>query len=269
MENKYWGIFNNWNYKVKEIIFYPDWHIFDSMVSTLSLFYKKRYTEFQSLYGRWDKELNLYGGEPSNFNWDNFRPLRLSREEDWSDWLIHLISESQTGYFSSHLFPIENTTENDYSRPSYVGREVSYKGYRADIIIKWNNNIYSHIEIKIGDENLVKTYGTSEAMRSYYKVPKNKWYDFIIILESQVEDWVNIENREKYPIQYLIWNDVAITLRKSILISNESLSWKVWAYSFLGAIEQKLLYFKKGYKVSDILQIENNIIILKEGLVNG
>ena len=62
---------------------------------------------------------------------------------------------------------------------------------------------------------------------------------------------------------------MAIILRKSILISNESLSWKVWAYSFLGAIEQKLLYFKNKYRISDMLQIENNIIVLKEGLLNG
>jgi len=269
MKNKSWSIFDNWNYKVKEKIIYPDWHLFDSMVSTLSSFYKKKYKEFQSLYSKWDKELKLYGGEPSNFNWDHFRPLRLSREEDWSDWLIHLISESQTGYFSSHLFNIKDITVRDYSRPSYTRREVSYKGYRADIIIKWNNGIYSHVEIKIGDENLIKTYGTSEVMRSYYKVPKSKWYDFIIILGSQVENWVNIDNSKKCPIKYLTWNDVAIILRKSILISNEPLSWKVWAYSFLGAIERKLLYFKNEYKISDILQIENNIIILKEGLVNG
>ena len=193
----------------------------------------------------------------------------MTREEDWSDLLIHLISESQTGYFSSHLFPIENITEDDYSRPSYVGREVSYKGRRADIIIKWNNGIYSHVEIKIGDENLTKTYDTAEVMRSYYRVPKSKWHDFIIILESQVEDWVNIDNSKKYHIKYLTWNNVAIILRKSILISNEPLSWKVWAYSFLEAIEQKLLYFKDKYSISDILEIENNIFILKEGLLNG
>jgi len=269
MKNKSWSIFDNWNYKVKEKIFYPNWHIFDSMMSSLSSFYKKKYKEFQSLYSKWDKELKLYGGEPSNFNWNNFRPLRLTREEDWSDWLIHLISESQTGYFSSKLFRIKDTTKNDYSRPKYIGREVSYKGRRADIIIKWNNGIYFHIEIKIGDENLTKTYDTAEVMRNYYNIPKIKWYDFIIILESQIESWLNIDHGKKCPIKYFTWNDMAIILRKSILISNEPLSWKVWAYSFLGAIEQKLLYFKSEYKISDILQIKNNIIVLKEGLVNG
>ena len=269
MKNNSWSIFDSWNYKIEEKILSPDWHVFDGIVSTLSSFYKKKYKEFQSLYSKWDKKLKLYGGEPSNFNWDHFRPLRLTREEDWSDWLIHLISESQTGYFSSHLFCIKNIAQNDYSRPGYVSREVSCMGRRADIIIKWNNGIYSHVEIKIGDENLTKTYDTAEVMRSYYKVPKNKWHDFIIILESQVEDWVNIENREKYPIQYLIWNDVAIALRKSILISNEPLSWKVWAYSFLGATEQKLLNFKYNYEISDVSQIENNILILKEGFLNG
>ena len=269
MKNNSWSIFDNWNYKVKEKIIYLDWHIFDSMLSSLSTFYKKKNKEFQSLNKKWDGKLKRYGGNTSNFNWNYFRPLRLNREEDWSDWLIHLISESQTGYFSSHLFPIEKTTQNDYSRPGYIGREVSYKEYRADIIIKWNNDIYSHIEIKIGDENLIKTYDTAEVMRKYYHTPMNKWSDFIIILESQIENWVNIESSKKYPIRYLTWNDVAIILRKSILISNEPLSWKVWAYSFLGAIEQKLLYFKNKYESSDMLQIENNIIILKEGLING
>jgi len=114
-----------------------------------------------------------------------------------------------------------------------------------------------------------KFHDTAEVMRNHYNIPKSKWYDFIILLDSQVEEWVNIDNREKYPIQYLIWNDVAIILRKSILISTETLSWKVWAYSFLGAIEQKLLNFKNNYKISDISQIEKNILILKEGLANG
>jgi len=269
MKNYSWVIFNNWIYKIKENVVLQDWNIFDKMISSLSSLHEKRQKEFQYYYKKWDKKLKPYGGEVSNFNWNQFRPLRLSREEDWSDWLIHLMSESQTGYFSSHLFRIENTAEGDYSRPSYVDREVSCKGRRADIIIEWNNGIYSHIEIKIGDENLAKTYDTAEVMRNYYNIPKTKWCDFIILLDSQVEDWLNIDHRKECPIKYLTWNNVAVSLRKSIFISSEPLSWKVWAYSFLGVIEQKLLNFKKEYKVSDISQLEENIFILKEGLFNG
>jgi len=63
MKNNSWSIFDNWNYEVTENIFYPDWHIFDSMVSTLSSFYKKKYKEFQSLHSKWDKEFKLYDGK--------------------------------------------------------------------------------------------------------------------------------------------------------------------------------------------------------------
>ncbi|GAI72184.1 unnamed protein product [marine sediment metagenome] len=47
MKNNSWGIFDNWNYKVIENILYLYWHIFDSIVSTLPLFCKKKYKEFQ------------------------------------------------------------------------------------------------------------------------------------------------------------------------------------------------------------------------------
>ena len=39
-------------------------------------------------------ELKSFGGDPSgpdSPDWSRFRPLRLVREEDWSDWLAHLL----------------------------------------------------------------------------------------------------------------------------------------------------------------------------------
>jgi hypothetical protein len=34
---------------------------------------------------RWDERLRDLGGDPAREDWSRFRPLRLSREEDWSD----------------------------------------------------------------------------------------------------------------------------------------------------------------------------------------
>ena len=45
----------------------------------------------------WADRLADLGGEPVCQDWSRFRPLRLSREEDWSDWLAHLIETSSTG----------------------------------------------------------------------------------------------------------------------------------------------------------------------------
>ena len=45
-----------------------------------------------------------FGGDPLSTEWSNFRPLRLSREEDWSDWLAYFIETNQHPYFNSLLF---------------------------------------------------------------------------------------------------------------------------------------------------------------------
>ena len=261
--------FNNWNYEEKKDKLKPQWSTFDKMVTSISSHYQRKYKEFQNLRKKWDTKLKLYGGDTSNFDWYQFRPLRLDREEDWSDWLAYLISESQTGYFSSYLFNIQGINSEEYYIPLNVYREFLYKGYRADIIIEWKNKIYTHIEIKVGDKNLAKTYKTANLMRKYFHVSEDKWHNFIIILEEQSESWLSLFSDVEETILSILWNDVAIAIRKSLLYSNEPLAWKVWAYSYLGAIEQKLLNFKKDYKISDLLKINKNIMIFKEGISNG
>jgi len=268
MENS-WHIFDNWNYKDTNIIPHCDWSIFDELSSSLSIVFTNKMNTLNNLKTKWDKKLKQYGGNTSNYNWNKFRPLRLSREEDWSDWLIYLISESKTGYFSYDLFHLYKFDVDDFSYPLISDREISFSGHRADIVIQWRNKKYTHVEVKIGDENLSKTYSTAKKMRSFYKVPENKWYDFILLLEYQVNDWLSVVHEKGHPIQYITWNNVAISLRRSLIYSEESITWKVWAYSFLGAIEHKLLNVKNQYKVSDILHIDNTINILKEGLNNG
>lgn len=264
-----WKIFDNWEYNYTEKFPVYDWTIFDKLTSSLSTVFTKKMKTLDSLKTKWNKKLNQYGGEPSNYNWNKFRPLRLSREEDWSDWLIYLISESKSGYFSNDLFHIHNFDADIFSSPLISDREISFSGHRADIVIKWKNKTYTHVEVKIGDENLGKTYGTAKRMRTFYKASENKWYDFILLLDNQVNDWLLVIQENEHPIQYITWNNVAISLRRCLIYSEESITWKVWAYSFLGAIEQRLLHLKKEYKVSDILSIDNTIYILKEGFNNG
>jgi len=269
MNKNDWNIFDNWTYEYKLNISDLNWEIFDKMISALSSVYNKKISELNSVQVKWDSRLKEFGGDPSSFNWNKFRPLRLSREEDWSDWLIYLISESKTGYFSKSLFHHINTSIDDYSNPVLSEREVSSSGYRADIIIGWKNSYYTHVEVKIGDENLDKTYGTAETMRKHYNVPGDKWCDYILLLEIQVDDWLSISDKKRYKINYITWDDVALSLRKSILYSKEPVTWQVWAYSFLGAIEQRLLHLKKHFKQSEIIHINKKLQLLQEGLKNG
>ena len=267
--NNSWQIFDNWDYISRNIFPTYNWSIFEEMSLSLTSIYNLKISELNTFLEQWNSKLILFGGDPSNYDWNKFRPLRLSREEDWSDWLIYLISESRTGYFPKYLLSHENDSIDDYSQPLISDREISSSGYRADIIIQWKNFKYSHIEVKIGDESLEKTYGTAEKMQKRYMADPKDWNDYILLLESQVMNWIQISENHDYYIHYIIWDDVALSLRKSILHSDEPITWKVWAFSFLGAIEQRLLHLKNNFQKSEIKNINTKILLFKEGLKNG
>ena len=75
-----------------------------------------------------------------------------------------------------------------------VDREPEHAGYRADLVIKWENGKYFHVEVKTGDPNLEKTYGTALKMREYYHPKWISWADFILLLDSQVGQWTELKN---------------------------------------------------------------------------
>ncbi len=108
---------------------------------------------------KWNEKFDALGGDPTYNNWNNFRPLRLTREEDWVDWLAYLIESDDMGHFAKAL--LKETRATNFIAPKRVLREDPCKGYRADLIIEWQNKSFTHIEVKIGDPNLKKTYPTS------------------------------------------------------------------------------------------------------------
>jgi hypothetical protein len=215
----------------------------------------------------WNEKLETFGGDPSFLNWRRFRPLQMDREEDWSDWLAHLFEKSKKGFFSRVLFGLSSPREGD---KVIVDRETGHDGYRADLVIKWGNGNHLHVEVKIGDPNLEKTYGTAQKMKEYYHGSWTSWANFILLLDSQVSQWIEIKNAGAEIIDYRTWGNVAIALRRSLLFSNESILWKSWAYALLGAIEQILL--NHPYIDADKKEIQNNyfldsmLTVLKEGL---
>lgn len=261
-----WAIFDSW-YPPQETE-QLSWEVFDGLLPVYHKILEKKYDELNSLLEEWDKRLSDLDKDPTYFNWDNFRPLRLSREEDWSDWLSHLIATSKSGIFCKNVFDIEDFNTEDYISPFRVEREITYEFYRADIIIEWQNHFYSHVEVKIGDEQLTKTLETGEKLREKYQVPKNQWTNYLLLLSEQVPSWEQLTT--SYPefdsVNIITWNDICIAIRRALLYE-ESIKWRVWAYSFLGAIEQKIIQFP-GYRVEDkpIEKIDEKIDILRKGL---
>jgi len=262
-----WSIFTSWSLPTeKEEI--PSWSVFDKLLEINERIVSQNFIFLNQLLSNWNDKLSVLGGDPTSFDWSNFRPLRLSREEDWSDWLAHLIATSSKGVFASELLKISGFSKEYYCTPANVYREVSYDGYRADLIIEWQNNHYTHIEVKTGDPNLDKTRDTGDALREKFLTPVDHWDNAILLLSNQLNDWYNLPSHLTESIKVLTWEDVAISIRKA-LQSDELITWKVWAYTFLGAIEQILIGFPGQLMASKPdRNIETKINILQKGLSN-
>jgi hypothetical protein len=266
-----WRIFDSWS-PPKEIHDHRiNWKVIDELVPYYAKIIESKYEILFPLLNRWDNLLDDLGRDSTHYNWTDFRPLRLSREEDWSDWLGHVLATSKTGVFAQRLLQIPKFGISDYKLPKNVEREVSHGGYRADIIVEWKNKHFSHLEVKIGDEHLSKTIDTSENLRKKYNVSNENWTNFILLLSRQLVSWEQtLLSPDLIPeIIPLTWDNVCVAIRRGLL-TEESITWKVWAYSFLGAIEQHLIGFP-GYKVSRKPgeNLDEKIKILKRGLNDG
>ena len=243
------------------------WEVLSELCGAYSAVTDGYYTEFDKLIEQWDSELAEFGNDPTHTDWSRFRPLRLSREEDWSDWLAYLIEMSDTGVFAQRLLSIPVQKQGDYTLPLNVDREVSHGEYRADIVVQWADKSHTHIEVKVGDDDLGKTSATGRAMRSGYRQSPRKWTNFILMLSQQVTYWDGESHDEdgEPPVNVITWSDVSVALRQA-LRSEEQLLWKSWAYSFLGAIEQLLVGFPgHRLKARPIEKLDDKIRIMKKG----
>lgn len=265
-----WSIFDDWSQPDEAENSRHDWDVFGDLVPAYQAVVDCLYQDFIPLLERWDEQLSVLGGDPTRQDWGAFRPLRLTREEDWSDWLAHLLATSETGVFADSVFHIAGFAPPDYARPRAVEREVSCAGHRADVVITWQKRCHTHVEVKVGDENLAKTFETCAVLRQSYLTPKEHWTDFILLLANQLPFWEQVRDYETGDsrIEAVVWDDICIGLRKGLLAA-EALTWKVFAWSFLGAIEQLLVGYP-GHRLDNKPRegLSEKIRILSDGIDN-
>jgi len=79
---------------------------------------------------------SVFGGDSTHRDWRRFRPLGLSREEDWSDRLAFLIESSTSGLLAHGLVGSDGAPPQDYALPDRVERETLHEGYRSDLVVR-------------------------------------------------------------------------------------------------------------------------------------
>jgi hypothetical protein len=245
------------------------WASVDEFVASYAGLLASLRSRLEPLLREWDRVLAPWGGDPTREDWRRFRPLRLSREEDWSDWLAFLLERSETGRFAASMLHLAGDA-TERARPR-VDREVDHERHRADLVVRWAGGRHTHLEVKVGDTALGKTFATGRSMRRRYGVPADRWDNFILLVPSQRGAWgeVPADASDEPPVAVLTWIDVCVGLRRA-LVAPEPLAWKAWAFAFVGATEQVLLGFAGGDPSGRLSPaLEQKLEILREGLRRG
>ncbi|WEL18894.1 hypothetical protein SVXHr_2751 [Halorhabdus sp. SVX81] len=204
---------------------------------------------------RWNNRMGAFNADPLSANWGPNStyegPLRTTiDEEDWSQWLAHLLRTS-TGPFVAELLGLPNKP------PETVRREVEFSDNkstrRIDILVKYPDTAVS-IEVKNGDSNYGKTPETARLIEE----KENQTWTHILLLrrvnsprlrqtfsddlitDEQTRPTIRSQNDPSVEVRY--WQDVSHALRWILTEGDEPDShWQASAYLFVTLIEQRIL----------------------------
>jgi len=215
--------------------------------------------------GIWSKN-TIFKQDPLDFetsenNWKETNPeagpLRSNQEENWSQWLAHLI-RSSSGEFRKELFGEKfNGSPIKVKCEKHLHHEEEHDR-RVDIIVEFEDKAIS-IEVKKGDTHYEKTTDTVELTGKEYKkvgIEEAKWCHYLLLPEDKrvnldsvrfVDSKAGEEPQIKEGwkgIELITWREVSKSLRRALISGNEtSLHWQASAFLFISLIEQKICKF--------------------------
>jgi len=214
----------------------------------------------------WAANESIFTQDPLCESWESQSPmagpLRTNQEENWSQWIAHLIRSSD-GRFSHELFGVPEQSTASVDREIHMSSQ-EHHDRRVDIIVDFPE-LSCSIELKKGDEHYEKS---SEAA---YLVEANadhdrQWTHYLLVPELKRPAVVDafgddidlsgtgtptIYSEAFVDIEILWWKDVAAALRRAITAETNE-NWQASAYLFITLVEQKIMQL---YSQSTIEQI--------------
>jgi hypothetical protein len=227
-----WALVDEW------LALRPDasWSAIDGFLAEAEIILIDLRERLRRLLSYWDSALAPLGGDPCRADWTRFRPLRLGREEDWSDWLAHLL-ETQRGSLAAELFGKDGEIVLGCKRED----PTNDRERRVDLIMKWGSEKSTQVEVKVRDRNYEKTFDTAGRLE---RERGGSWTHFILLPESDLAAWLSVAKLQPEGSPRVVaktWTDVAISLRRVLQKGCGDLRWQAWGYGFCGAVEQTLL----------------------------
>lgn len=241
--------------------------------------------QLDTLNQLWEQSLCTYDNDPLVGDWTETNPqdgpLRTTQEENWSQWLAHLLRDS-TGDYCAELFgPAFDT------RPTHVRCERAYHDEelhdrRVDIVGEFENRGVT-IEVKIGDEHYEKTPQTAFLTEKHHQ-RKLDWTHYLLLPRANADalraafgdllthadgrPLIAADGPEEREITVVYWSEVATALRRTLLTDAEpSTHWAASAYLFTTLLEEQILgfyalpslerYGTSSLGVSDIEQLQS------------
>lgn len=199
---------------------------------------------FEELERSWKRKLGPLCGSAYDVDWNRFRPLRLSREEDWSDWLAWLLKTSVTGLLGETIFGTF-LKDHDFKTPKVEREYPKGQERRVDLALQWRTgDSCTSLEVKVKDKNFEKTFETCQMLERCK--PGVRWNHAILIPDRSENAWSSVVGQhERDEVRVVLWRDVAHGLRKCLWANQEPVCWKAWAWSFCRAVEHHLLELRR------------------------
>ncbi|UPV72735.1 hypothetical protein M0R89_09255 [Halorussus limi] len=240
----------------------------------------------EELNQTWKQSGSKFDEDPLIGDWSETSPqagpLRTNQEENWSQWLAHLLRDS-TGEFSAKLLDSHFDTAPTHVRCERAYHDEELHDRRVDILAEFGSQGVT-IEVKIGDEHYEKTPQTAYLTEKHHQRNLD-WTHYLLLPDSREdalqdafsERLTDDENREptitatvpeEREITVIYWSEVAQALRRTLLADIEhSTHWAASAYLFTTLIEEQILqlyalpsledYRTASISISDIERLQS------------